>query len=276
MTIDQAGLPAGTAGRSRSDGLATGALVTLTSVTVGTTYKFQLLWVPPGDTNAVSSLAATGTPSIWTFTPTALKYGTYRIKLIVDEGLGTEETTIRTLGVKHPSGLLMPAFNEKADPDASLILNTADEIEASENNEVSALTTYQWTGWFDTLHNLTAKADANARDQSIKQAMNEQSTTTVLNVGAWRLKAGTLADGSQLYMGSDTGSDQVTARLKRAANPGVTLATWTVTGGLQNVALTGGDVALPAEDWYYLEIFSNTAIANVLLKGVNLTIEASS
>lgn len=135
MRIDQVGRPLGTPGFARTDGLATGALVTLTSTGGGTTHKFELLWVPPTDTVAVGSLTPTG-PTTYTFTPQAARYGTYRIQLIVDEGLSTESRSVRIFGIRTPNlGLLIPAANEVADPSATILNVTSALIGRSENNE---------------------------------------------------------------------------------------------------------------------------------------------
>jgi len=190
MQIDQAGLGAGTPGLARTDGLDDGALVTLTSNTLATTYRFEFLWVPPGDATAIASLAATGSPEVWDFSPTAGVWGTYRIKLIVDEGLPTEDTTIRSFGIRTPAGILIPSFNEKASEDATLILNTALEIEASENNEVSPFTGFQWSGWFDFLHTVGISIDLIARTRRLNHLINESSDTAVKVVGAWYLRRG--------------------------------------------------------------------------------------
>jgi len=272
MQIDQVGLGAGTPGLARTDGLADGAVVTLTSITVGTTYRFEFLWVPPDDTTAVASLAATGSPEVWEFTPTPGAYGTYRIHLIVDEGLPTEEETIRTFGVRNPSGLLPPAFNEKADEDASLVLHTPSEVEASENNEVSPTTGLQWAGWHDYFTLMATLLDAVNRTHHIKDAFNEQEGTSPTTIGAWKLGAGTLKAGSAVYMGSNTGTHQVTARLRRVGDPVPIIAQWQTTSGLSNVNLAS-DAVLPADDWYYLEIFSGDAAAVVLLDGVDFIVE---
>lgn len=157
MKIDQAGLPAGTAGRARTDGLGTGALVTLTSTGGGNTHRFELLWVPEDDTTAVASLAPTGTPSVWTFSPTALAYGTYRIRLVVDEGLATESETIRVFRVRDPAtGIALPAPNERADPSASLVNAGSSVIGRSEDNEVEApvFANGNWSGWYRVMRDV--------------------------------------------------------------------------------------------------------------------------
>ena len=164
ITINQAGLPAGVADQSRSDGLSTGALVTLSSVGGGVTHKFELLWVPDDDTTAVSSLTPTGTPSVWTFTPDTTVYGTYRIQLIVDEGLPTEDRSIRLFSIRTPTkNLRIPALNERADPRATLLEDGAEQIEASEDNEPEAGGPFaggNYGGWYRSLRELYEAAEA--------------------------------------------------------------------------------------------------------------------
>lgn len=135
MRIDQAGLPVGTPGKARTDGLDTGALVTLSSLGGGTTHSFRLLWVPPEDTTAEASLIQTG-PTTWTFSPTAGVWGSYRIELVVDEGTPSESRQRRIFGVRLPlSGQLIPAANESADARATLLNDGGATIDRSENNE---------------------------------------------------------------------------------------------------------------------------------------------
>jgi hypothetical protein len=271
MKIDQVGLPAGVDGYARTDGLSDNSLVTLTSITVGTTYKFEFLWVPPDDDEAVSSLAASGSPEIWTFSPKAGVYGSYRIHLIVDEGLETEEETTRIFGIRNSSGLLTPAFNEKADEDSTLLLNGATQIEASENNEESDNSGYRWAGWWDHLDLQNQITDELNRTRYIQQSFNEQADTSPTSIGMWYIEKGTLVSGASVYIGSNTGTHQVTARLRRESDPVPIVAQWQVTGGLQNVA-TASDTDIPASDWYYLEIFSSSSAAVVLLDGANFKI----
>lgn len=124
ILIDQAGIPGGTPGEGRVDGLLNGETVTLTSNAPGSTNTFHLLDVPTGDDTAVASLAATGgapTPE-WEFSPKAGVYGAYRVLLIVNEGLGSESRQIRIFGVAAPfSQAVIPALNELGDPDATLL-----------------------------------------------------------------------------------------------------------------------------------------------------------
>lgn len=161
MKIDQVGIPAGTNGRARSDGLADGSTVTLTATNPGaTTATFSLLWVPIGDTTAVATLAPTGNPLVWEFTPTADRPGTYRIQLVTDVGLPSEsDVSIRVFRVRTPAGLAIPALNEVADPMASLLNHGAAVVAASEDNEYVAgspgtLGTFDYSGWFRTWHEM--------------------------------------------------------------------------------------------------------------------------
>lgn len=161
MRIDQAGLPAGTPGVARTDGLATGAVVTVTNVGGGSTTRVRLLWVPEGDTTAVPSLMQTGA-QVWEFTPEAARYGSYRIELIVDEGLSTESRQIRIFGIRTPSlGLLVPAANERASSEATLENDTAVTRAASENNEpFGGFTPQSSWGWWRALANLIETVEA--------------------------------------------------------------------------------------------------------------------
>lgn len=156
MQIDQVGLPGGTPDLARTDGLDTGALVTLTSTSPGSTNTFRLLWVPAEDTDAVASLAVTGNPAIWTFTPTAGVYGTYLIELEVD-GVKSE----RVFCIRTPNrGYVIPALNEEAHPDASLISNGAAQVAASANNEpYSANPAINYAGWWPALAEIIQDID---------------------------------------------------------------------------------------------------------------------
>jgi hypothetical protein len=157
LTINQAGLPAGTANRARSDGLATGALVTLTSVGAGAVHACALLWVPDADTTAVPTFTQT-TPTTWTFSPTPSVYGTYRIRLTVDG-----ESTIHTFSIRTPSrGLRIPALNELASPLASLLNGGVDQVALAEFNEASAgrFAAGNYGGWYSALAELILAVDA--------------------------------------------------------------------------------------------------------------------
>jgi hypothetical protein len=158
LQIDQVGLSEGTPGKSRTDGLSDGAEVTLTDTSSTGTTQFRLLWVPPGDTSAVSTLAVTGNPRVWTFTPSALVYGSYRIELLRNAGLSSEQREVRIFGVRTPNaGLLIPALSERGVPTASLENAGADIIERTEQNaddftsDVN-LNNVRNAGWWRAMH----------------------------------------------------------------------------------------------------------------------------
>ncbi len=152
IKIDQVGLPAGVAGVARTDGLDTGALVTLENVDPHGETTFHLMWGPTDDTTAEASLAATGDPDIWTFSPTAGCYGSYIIELR-ENGIAIER---RIFGVRTPAnGLLIPALNERGSRHASWANDGADQIELSENNAVdfndADLNALPYAGWWRAL-----------------------------------------------------------------------------------------------------------------------------
>lgn len=133
--FDQAGLGAGAAGFSRTDGLITGALVTITRTAGGDPASCYLRYVPPEDDVAVGSLAHP-TADTWTFTPKAGVWGKYLIELVTDEGTAQESRLRLTFGIRSPvAGLLRLAANETADRSAHLQNITADLIARSNSNE---------------------------------------------------------------------------------------------------------------------------------------------
>src|SRR5688572_26906760 len=155
IKISQAGLSAGVAGVSRTDGLATGALVTLEDVSGTGLSTFHLLWGPPEDTTAEASLAATVDPDVWTFSPTAACYGSYLIELRQD-GVPVER---RIFGVRTPANqLLIPALNERASRHASWVNDGPTQVELSENNAVdfpdANLNAVAYAGWWRSLREL--------------------------------------------------------------------------------------------------------------------------
>jgi hypothetical protein len=162
LQIDQDGLAPGEPGRSRTDGLATGALATLTNTGTGATTNFRLLWAPPGDTTAVPSLGATDDPKVWTFAPTSDKWGSYLVELIEDAGLVTERRERRSLGVRTPSGLLIPALNERGDSRASFVTPGSGEL--ADNNATDYtdpdLNALPYAAWWRTMHELFMHVNA--------------------------------------------------------------------------------------------------------------------
>lgn len=163
MRIDIAGVGLGTPGESRNDGHDRGMAVTLNSVGGGLTHRFGLLWVPYGDTTAPATLADGG-GGVWTFTAGRGFPGTYRILLVVDEGLPTESRQIRTLRtLSRAAGLAVPALNERGDPDASAENAGAEVVGATEDNAPIAggiFAAGNWAGWHRFLRDIAKIAEA--------------------------------------------------------------------------------------------------------------------
>lgn len=143
-------LPEGVDGEARTDGLDDGSVVTVTSVDPNvSTVRMEFLWVPPEDVTAEASFAPTANPKAWDFTPTAgsASWGSYKVRLITDEGTSAEGITEHIFGIRTAvSALLIPAFNENADASANLVNNGPVQIEASDNNEKFGTKEFQWLG----------------------------------------------------------------------------------------------------------------------------------
>lgn len=163
LRIDQAGLPAGEPGRSRTDGKADGSLVTLTNTGSGSTTTFALLWTPPGDSGAVESLEATEDPKVWTFSPTAGKHGSYLVELVENAGLFTERRERRVIVMRTARlGLVIPALNERGDTRATLEDTRGDEF--IDNNATDYadedLNELAFASWWRAMHELVVQVDA--------------------------------------------------------------------------------------------------------------------
>jgi len=90
-------------------------------------------------------------------------FGTYRIRLIENEADPLTRTeVIREFGVRTASqGLLIPALNEFANAQASLLNKGPSIVSDSENNEgaatypgIAALGPFDYVGWWRTLHEM--------------------------------------------------------------------------------------------------------------------------
>lgn len=143
IKFDQAGLSVGVNGKSRSDGLATGAVVTVTNAGGGPC-TCEFLWKPPTDTAATLVQVS---PTQWQFTPQASRYGDYIVRLTE-----TSTNTIddKAFGVRLPnSGLLPVGFNAVGDRTVHLNSTLGDKATAalsSTHNET--VTGFDWTGWW--------------------------------------------------------------------------------------------------------------------------------
>ena len=127
LNFFQSGLPVVPDNQSRED-IIPATVVAITNVNpVGPGDALYLLWKPPEDDTA----AIIGSSPNWTLTPKAGTWGTYRFLLVLENGdmiLHTFDT------LEPPLNLPSMAAMETADPTASLIKNTATEINRSESN----------------------------------------------------------------------------------------------------------------------------------------------
>lgn len=159
--IDQAGRPAGTPGVARTDGLDTGAQVTVTIITPGAVNAVRVLWKPSAD---AASVVVDFGGGVFKFSPSPKVYGTWIIQIEVDG-----DTDEMVFGVRTPRlGILIPAFNEIADPNASLYLNGPDQVDASQNNEpYAANPAINYAGWWPAMENAMLKIDAIGRVNAV-------------------------------------------------------------------------------------------------------------
>lgn len=278
MRIDQAGLPAGSAGFARTDGLDTGALVTLTSVGGGSTHTFLLHWVPPGDTTAVPSLVQTG-PTTWTFSPIAGSgsWGSYRIELVTDEGLSTESRQIRCFTIRTGTQLLIiPAANEVADPTVTLENVSAAFVDRSEQNEdFGPFVTGSAWGWWRAFSDLALAVEALAGGpETVRLAFNEEADGAVVglaevSIGMIRLTLGQTFDALAM-VGTQGGADSAVLRLRRFTG-GAQVASWTQAGLLASTPISS-PLVVAATDWYEFTLATTGVGSVALCKGVAGTV----
>lgn len=163
LKIDQIGLTAGVAGRARTDGKSDGSRVTLTNTGSGGSTVMRLVWTPPEDTTASASLTVTGDPKVWTFDPTPNAVGSYLVELVQNEGSSSEVVERRVFSVRTWHGLVIPAFNERGDDRASLVLAGSDQVQASNNNATdypdAALNARPWASWWRALREMFGALD---------------------------------------------------------------------------------------------------------------------
>ncbi|MDB5716279.1 MAG: hypothetical protein JWO15_3676, partial [Sphingomonadales bacterium] len=162
LIINQAGRPAGVPGQSRSDGLRTGALVTLSHDVANPVFtSYVLLWAPEDDHTAAATFSTVGNTASFSPDPSSIG-GTYRIKLSVTTASGTSES-IRLFAIRtQNAGLRIPALNERADEAASLLFNGPDAIKASEFNEPSADGPFKdgnYGGWYSSFNELVSAVE---------------------------------------------------------------------------------------------------------------------
>lgn len=190
LKIDQVGLPAGVAGKARTDGKSDGSRVTLTNTGSGGSTVMRLLWTPPDDTTATASLVVTGDPKVWQFDPTPNVYGSYLVELVQNEGSASEVVERRVFAVRTWAGFVIPAVNERGDKDASLVLAGSDQIQATDNNATdyssAALNGRPWSGWWRALYEMFQALDRFGETTYVADFMTVAERLAAYN-GTWTL-----------------------------------------------------------------------------------------
>lgn len=166
ILFDQAGLPAGTVDEARSD-IVAGTPVTVTAGGIVGTAVFGLLNELPG-----SSAVLTGAGLTRSITPDVV--GRYRIR-IIDDNDGSE--VIHTFAVVTPLRKMeIPAFNERANPDANAVdTDPGTWVNDAESNEGGS-----FEGW----------------DPAIRKLYLEVENSATLVAGAGHLSGMRIAFGS--------------------------------------------------------------------------------
>lgn len=151
IIFDQTGLPAGTGG-SRSDGLNTGATVTVTNAS-GQPCRCEFWWVPPDDAGVEASLAQIG-PTQWSFDPDPGIDGEYIVRMVEAEGTENETEDIKRFGIRLPvSGLLVPGLNSRGDFSINLASTAGEKTTAAAisfaNEGLAADASIDWANWWE-------------------------------------------------------------------------------------------------------------------------------
>lgn len=145
ITLNQNGLIAGASDTSRSDGLADGSLISITSSIAST---LTLVWKPDED---VSSTLTQIDSTHWTLSPQIGAYGSY---MFFDAATSTR----RIFAIRSPvAQLRIPALNETGHQDASLINSGPVYVQQSDFNEASPagpFTAGNYGGWYLALRDL--------------------------------------------------------------------------------------------------------------------------
>ncbi len=149
IKFDQVGLSAGVDGKSRSDGLSTGAVVTVTNVGGGAC-TCEFLWKPVADT---TSTLIQISPTQWQFTPQASCYGDYIVRLTE---ITSDTIDDKAFGVRLTNSNLLPlGFNARGSNTVSLTssvgVKAAAALYSTHNETFSGM---DWLGWWPYLHEL--------------------------------------------------------------------------------------------------------------------------
>lgn len=203
IKFDQAGLSAGVSGYSRTDGLATGAQVTITRDSPDTG-MVRLVMTPAGDTTAYASWQQTSSTT-WTFMPTAGVYGSYHAEEITLPGTTREIRQRRIFGIRLPrSRLLIPALNERADMRANMVDVSASITSASDNNATdfllnADLSALNYGGWWRSMVELYRVAENSCFLRPAKAVLTE--TPTAYGISTLSLPTAEQCDGVTIAQG---------------------------------------------------------------------------
>lgn len=217
LLLNQATLGPGTPGLARTDGVDA-QLVTVASVGVATTHEARILQAPPEDAAAV--LTPTG-PATWTFTPAvgAIPAGgaAYRVELVTDRGLTSEDRQVLVFGIRDGNGLIVPPYGAASDPEANLA-DAADPqkllawIRRNEMNEADGAwpSGYPFGHWRELRE--IAQAAASAGGGTFQDALDAQGGSAVFvdSTNAARIQSNDFGDPVQaLVLGGFTSSNRL-------------------------------------------------------------------
>jgi hypothetical protein len=129
----------------------------VTIIAPGGANAVRILWKPSAD---AASVVVDFGGGVFKFSPTPNVYGTWIIQIEVD---GVTDEMV--FGIRTPRlGILIPAFNEIADPTASLFLNGPTQAALSQNNEpYAANPAINYAGWWPAMEDAMLKIDALGR-----------------------------------------------------------------------------------------------------------------
>lgn len=205
MRIDVDGVGVGTDGIARSDGVS-GSLVTVTSVGAGTSHDL-VLWT----TNDPAPPSLTmNSATEWEFTPNSGDGYTYVLRLTVDAVESYRTLRILTTNL----GFAIPAPNEAADPDASLVNNGAAVVEASFDNEGG-----NYWGWQPAMDEWLRELDTWAAPGGDLGGTMPNPTVTDLTITGESQGSVLYFDGSNWVRLAPGTSGQYLQTLGAAANP---------------------------------------------------------
>jgi hypothetical protein len=183
ITFTQTGIGAGTSDRSRSDGLASGATV---SISADISSSVKMLWRPDEDTTSTINVLG---PTSWNFSPPAGVYGTYLFEIV-----DSISTVRRTFSIRTKNrGLRIPALNESANSSGSLIYNGGAFIAASDFNENSGSGPFSagnFGGWYSSLRELFVTVDGIQSSDNAASYLVLGTTASLSNERAFTVGTG--------------------------------------------------------------------------------------